>query len=285
MSKFKNISFRLAIYDEFIPTSSLKSDWTYFKFPLNYRYKKWAFNLTPSEIGIVLDLVQFCIANKSPIVPDMDQIRIRNRSVPDQNWIRHFKKFIENQVITDTSDPTNILTNILTNSTTHPSDALEFPSVDKKKKTKQAVKEKPQAAEEQNAQPTYDFDAVYNNYPRKEGRKKGEQIFKREIKTFEDYELLKTAIENYRIKTKDTEKQFIKQFGTFMNNWRDYIEREKTPYEEFRETLDPLLAEMAATREQREKTYQQRRDAWVKLREQGLLDRQKQQEVTENAPV
>lgn len=76
---------------------------------------------------------------------------------------------------------------------------------------------------EQNSTYAYDFDTVYQIYPRKEGKTAGKKIFDREIKTDIDFEILKKAIEKYRDHCKqNVESRFIKHFGTFMNNWRDW---------------------------------------------------------------
>ena len=71
-----------------------------------------------------------------------------------------------------------------------------------------------------------DFEKLYEKYPKKEGKGKGLIIAKRDINTLADFNLLETAIEKYSAKCKKdrTESRFIKQFSTFMNSWRDWIE-------------------------------------------------------------
>lgn len=73
--------------------------------------------------------------------------------------------------------------------------------------------------------PVFSFEDVYNHYPRKEGRKAGEKVFKRDIKTEDDYSNLLLAVKNYSALVTGRDKQYIKQFSTFMNNWRDYLEK------------------------------------------------------------
>lgn len=70
----------------------------------------------------------------------------------------------------------------------------------------------------------FDFDAVYNLYPKKEGKTKGIDICVSEIKTKEDYELLLKSVTKYSklCREERREKKFIKLFSSFMNVWREY---------------------------------------------------------------
>jgi hypothetical protein len=70
----------------------------------------------------------------------------------------------------------------------------------------------------------FNFEDIYNAYPRKDGKKRGLEILKKKIKTQQDFEKLELAVQNYRISTRETEKRFIKQFSTFANCWEDYLE-------------------------------------------------------------
>lgn len=71
-----------------------------------------------------------------------------------------------------------------------------------------------------------DFDAIYQKYPRKEGKADGMKIMKREIKTPNDLRLLSLAIDRYRqsLENKKTDAKYIKHFGTFMSKWRDWLD-------------------------------------------------------------
>lgn len=89
--------------------------------------------------------------------------------------------------------------------------------------------------------PDFIFDAIYQDYPRKEGKTKGFLKAKKEIKTAEDFELLRRAVRNYAEKctAEGTEKKYIKQFSTFMGCWRDYIDEEIQPKQSaWRQQLD-----------------------------------------------
>jgi hypothetical protein len=68
-----------------------------------------------------------------------------------------------------------------------------------------------------------EFEDVYAEYPRKEGKKGGWKIYKREITTVFDREALLKAVRKYRAMNAGKEKKYLKHFDTFMNNWRDYV--------------------------------------------------------------
>ena len=74
----------------------------------------------------------------------------------------------------------------------------------------------------------FDFDALYQFYPRKRGKQCGIEKCRKAIKNESDYRDLKTAIENYAKHCKETEvaPKFQKYFSTFMNDWRDWLSME-----------------------------------------------------------
>jgi hypothetical protein len=66
---------------------------------------------------------------------------------------------------------------------------------------------------------------VYLNYPRKRGKQQGMKIALKEIKTPEDLDLFKKAVENYK-KDMTREKRpedKILYFSSFMAQWKDWI--------------------------------------------------------------
>lgn len=71
-----------------------------------------------------------------------------------------------------------------------------------------------------------DFEALYQKYPRKEGKSSGLKTCKAQIKTEADYEMLSGAIDRYaeHCRTNVRETRFIKIFSTFMNQWRDWLD-------------------------------------------------------------
>ncbi len=74
----------------------------------------------------------------------------------------------------------------------------------------------------------FDFNALYKEYPRKEGKTKGLLACKAQIKTEDDYLLLKQAIYRYRahVQKTATDSKYIKLFSTFMSSWRDWLDPE-----------------------------------------------------------
>lgn len=73
-----------------------------------------------------------------------------------------------------------------------------------------------------------DFNAIYQKYPLKEGKAKGIEKCKAQIKNHDDYVLLAKAIDAYKLKKKGVEPKFLQHFSTFMENgaWRDWLDPE-----------------------------------------------------------
>lgn len=78
--------------------------------------------------------------------------------------------------------------------------------------------------------PSFNFDHLYQLYPKKAGKKIGVQRCESQIKSSDKYDQLKLSIENYsqQCRNDDTDRKYIKQFSTFMNCWEDYLEIEKS---------------------------------------------------------
>jgi hypothetical protein len=72
----------------------------------------------------------------------------------------------------------------------------------------------------------FDFEILYNQYPRKQGKSQGIKKLQSSIKSQEDFNKLKMAIEKYseHCKTNATEKKFIKHFSSFVSEWRDWLD-------------------------------------------------------------
>ena len=71
----------------------------------------------------------------------------------------------------------------------------------------------------------FDFENIYKNYPRKEGKKKGFQVCMKKIQTEQNFHDLKKAVENYS-KHCDIMRQeikYIKHFSTFMGEFEDWV--------------------------------------------------------------
>lgn len=77
---------------------------------------------------------------------------------------------------------------------------------------------------------------LYKNYPRKEGKERGVQALRQQLKSEADVETFRKAVKNYaaRCEEEKTEKKFIKLFSTFCNlDWKDYVEQEHDSKKEF----------------------------------------------------
>lgn len=75
---------------------------------------------------------------------------------------------------------------------------------------------------------TFDFEKIYEKYPRKLGKKKGIDSCIAQIKTSEQYDSIISAVTLYaeHCRKERTEPKFIKHFSTFMNSWTDWISPE-----------------------------------------------------------
>lgn len=74
--------------------------------------------------------------------------------------------------------------------------------------------------------PAFDFEALYQKYPRKRGKTRGMKIAERDIRTQKEYDNLSLAIDKYCqvIKKEKTDQKYIQLFSTFMNNWLDWLD-------------------------------------------------------------
>lgn len=75
----------------------------------------------------------------------------------------------------------------------------------------------------------FDFVALYQSYPRHEGRKRGLELCTKQIRTQADYERLSAAIANYATGVVGRPPDKVKQFDTFMNCWTDYVDSGPPP--------------------------------------------------------
>ena len=72
------------------------------------------------------------------------------------------------------------------------------------------------------------FESIYAMYPKKVGKTRGIKTCRSEIKTQAEFDQLSQAVSKYaELCVRDkTDPKFIKQFSTFMNCWRDYLDPE-----------------------------------------------------------
>lgn len=85
-----------------------------------------------------------------------------------------------------------------------------------------------------------ELEKVYEIYPRKEGKQRGMSIVRRDIRTPDDLDRVRSAISRYRdhIAKEGTEKRYVKHFSTFMSSWRDWLDPETGTVEKIQKKRD-----------------------------------------------
>jgi hypothetical protein len=75
---------------------------------------------------------------------------------------------------------------------------------------------------------SFDFEKVYQAFPKRMGKKIGIERCKRSITTQEEYEDLMRAVVNYSnyCATEGLEPRFIKHFSSFMSIWQDWLDED-----------------------------------------------------------
>ncbi len=68
------------------------------------------------------------------------------------------------------------------------------------------------------------FDSLWNDYPKKDGRKAALKHFNNSVKNEEDEIRIKKALENYKTSVNGTDPKFVKNGSTWFNNWQDWID-------------------------------------------------------------
>jgi len=87
----------------------------------------------------------------------------------------------------------------------------------------------------------FDFEKLYENYPKKEGKKSGLAKLRVIITSDEDLKKFQTAMSRYieNLKVKKTEAKYIQKFSTFVNNWTDWLDDDSGSAQGFEEA-DPF---------------------------------------------
>jgi len=88
----------------------------------------------------------------------------------------------------------------------------------------------------------FDFEPIYQKYPRKTGKEAGISKCKRWIKTKDEYDKLNKAVENFARLCLNKEKQFIPYFSSWMGtknaqSWKDFIEIESEQEQDWTDLL------------------------------------------------
>jgi hypothetical protein len=79
----------------------------------------------------------------------------------------------------------------------------------------------------------YDFNIIWNKYPRKMGRKEAERHFNASVKTDEDFNDIQKALAVFLAsKVCQGDPKFIPHGSTWFNNWRDWVDYQE-PSNEF----------------------------------------------------
>lgn len=74
----------------------------------------------------------------------------------------------------------------------------------------------------------FDFESLYQQYPRKLGKKTGMRRLQRAVKSRQQFEEFKTALTNYLayLEINAAEKRFVKHWSTFVSQFEDWIDYE-----------------------------------------------------------
>src|SRR5690606_32359467 len=81
----------------------------------------------------------------------------------------------------------------------------------------------------------FDFEKIWSEYPRREGRKQAEKHFNASVKTEQDWidinNALKVYIQSGPVKEELSKGsvKYIKQGSSWFNNWRDYVPDKPPP--------------------------------------------------------
>lgn len=73
----------------------------------------------------------------------------------------------------------------------------------------------------------FDFEFIFKQYLNKDGKKQALKYFRSSVKTEADYILIQTALKNY-LNSERVKNGYVKNASTWFNNWRDWIEPEKS---------------------------------------------------------
>jgi oligoendopeptidase F len=86
-----------------------------------------------------------------------------------------------------------------------------------------------EADQKKEALRSFDFEAIYDKYPRKIGKKAGIEKLRKSVKTQEKYNLLVGAVSYYAdyCLKQNTEEKFIKHFSSWVSTWEDWIKEDQ----------------------------------------------------------
>lgn len=70
---------------------------------------------------------------------------------------------------------------------------------------------------------SFNLESLYEEYPRKEGKRDGLKKLQKIVTSQEKYDSVLLAIKNYRAINISTETKFLKHFSSFVSNWEEYL--------------------------------------------------------------
>lgn len=170
---------------------------------------------------IDIGLMNFQLGTKLNIEDLTEKLRVEVRGT--SLFIEEFVEFQYGELNTANKVHRSVLTRL---NKLAPSKPLASSYLGAKDKDKDKDKDKEKSTERAN----FDFEEVYKNYPRKEGKKKGILACKRLIRSQEDFDFLSKAVFRYsdHCRREKTETKFIMHFSTFMGIWEDWAHPQAT---------------------------------------------------------
>lgn len=222
-STLRNSEFRIKMAKRFTDSEKWKKNW-FRKLPNDMKLF-WVYICDNCNIAGIWDvdfeLASFFIGNE---MSEMVVLRYMEKQIlvlNDSKWL--IKDFVCFQygVLTPNNNLHRSVLNLLNNSGA--SQGLTSPLAGDKVKVKDKVIKDGIVKGNQ-----FDFDSIWNQYPRRIGRKAAELHFSASIKIDQDYSNLKLALENYIIYIKGKDPQYIMHGSTWFNNWRDWMDMSVT---------------------------------------------------------
>lgn len=102
-----------------------------------------------------------------------------------------------------------------------------------------------------------EFNEIYKQYPRKEGKKEALRHFIHSRKAGHTAEEIEQALNNYKayLKAEKTERRFTKQASTWFNNWEDWADTDEEEFADNKVKCPRLTESQIAKQEDKRWTY------------------------------
>jgi len=211
-------------WDKFNPRKDLKS-MPWFRLSGDIGYSETLFELTPEQKWLWIFTLSTCTKKVSGKIHVNPKFFAYHSGVKEQNVLKYMQVFENRGLIRSTNGSERIRTDPIEN----------VPNERTNERTNVRAR----------VRNNFDFDRIYNAYPKKEGKKKGMDICASQIVTMNMFHDLEKAVLNYvtMCNNNKTEKRYIKQFSSFMSCWEDYIEIEieKNRKQEIEDELESMF--------------------------------------------